>query len=119
MRAIAMLVVVMMALAAASPAANAQATTSTNRPPGADSSVTTRIGSSATGTTHKVEPGPPAAGSPIYGLSQSLPDDGQGKRNNAELDRGKPVDTGAPPAPSVPDGPNAIARDRIESPQDR
>jgi len=117
MRAIMTVAVVVMALAAAS-AADAQGTTSTNRPAGTDFSVTTGIGSSATTTTHQVEPGPLRSGSPIYGLYQSLPDEQQDKPDGRELDRGKP-DTGERPAQSVPDGPNAIARDRIESPQDK
>src|SRR5947209_3885558 len=109
---------IVMALTALSSAAVAQGTTSTNRPAGTDFSVTTGIGSSAAVTTHKVEPGPPLGGSPIYGLYQSLPDN-EGKPDSGKLDRVKPIDSGAGPAPSIPEGPNAIARDRIESPQDR
>ena len=99
--------------------ANAQGTTTTTRPAGTDFSVTTGIGSSASATTHKVEPGPPREGSPIYGLFQS-PDESESNPDAGKIDQAKPVDSGVRPSPSqVPDGPNAIARDRIESPQDR
>ena len=82
-----------------SPARDAQGTTSTNRPAGTSSSmafsITTGVGSSATVTTHKVEPGPPRAGS-SSSRYQSLPDDDpQGKPDSGKLDRIKPVDTGA------------------------
>jgi hypothetical protein len=97
-------------------AANAQGT---NRPAGSDFSVTTGIGSSATITTHKADPGPPRGGSPIYGLYQSLSDDDPGKPDNSKLDHVRPTETGERPAASVPAGPNTIARDRIESPQDK
>lgn len=96
----------------------AQGTTSTNRPAGTDFSVTTGIGSSASTTTHKVEPGPPREGSPIYGLYQSLPDEGEGGPDKGKIDQVKPTGQGAP-RPPAPEGPNAIARDRIESPQDK
>jgi hypothetical protein len=119
MRVILTQAVVVVALSAAAPPANAQGTTSTNRSAGSDFSVTTGIGSSATVTTHKVEPGPPRGGSSIDGLDQSLPDDDQGKPNNSKLDSVKPVDTGARSVPSSSGGPNAIARDRVESPQDK
>ncbi len=99
--------------------ATAQATTSTNRPAGTDFSVTTGIGSSASVTTHKFGPGPPRGGSPIYGLYQSLPDESEAKAEEGKIDQVKPAGPGPLPAPSIPDGPNAIARDRIESPQDR
>ena len=100
--------------------ADAQGTTTTTRPAGTDFSVTTGIGSSASATTHKVEPGPPRNGSPIYGLFQS-PDESESNPDAARIDQAKPVDSGARPLslPQQPDGPNAIARDRIESPQDR
>ena len=119
MRVILTQAVVVVALSVASSAANAQGTTSTNRPAGSDFSVTTGIGSSATVTTHAVEPGPPGGGSSIGGLDQSLPDDDRSKPDNSKLDRVKPVDTGVRPAPSSSGGPNAIARDRVESPQDK
>ena len=35
-----------------------------------------------------------------------------------KIDQVKSAGQGASPSPSVPEGPNAIARDRIESPQD-
>jgi len=119
MRAILKQAVVIAALVVQSAATNAQGTTSTNRPAGTDFSVTTGIGSSATVTTHKAEPGPPRGGSPIYGLYQSLPDVGEGHKDNSKLDHVKPSETGERPAASAPAGPNAIARDRIESPQDK
>jgi hypothetical protein len=118
MRAIFTQAFVVVAMTTVSSVANAQGTTSTNRPAGTNFSVTTGIGSSATVTTHKVEPGPPIGGSPIYGIDQSLPDEKEAKPDG-ELDRAKPADASAQPAPSIPEGPNEIARDRIESPQDR
>jgi hypothetical protein len=95
----------------------AQGTTTTTRPAGTDFSVTTGIGSSTSATTHQVEPSLPREGSPIYGLFQSLPDEGEGGPDRGRIDQGKPAEWGAPPSPSIPEGPNAIARDRIESPQ--
>ncbi len=111
-------IAVVAALMAWPSVAAAQGTTTTNRPAGSDFSVTTGIGSSAFTTTHKVEPGPPREGSPIYGLYQSLPDGGEGGPDKDKIDQVKPTGQGAPLPPSTPEGPNAIARDRIESPQD-
>jgi hypothetical protein len=102
-----------------SAAANAQGTTSTNRPAGTDFSVSTGIGSGSTVTTHEAEPGPPRGGSPVSGVYQSLPDEDQGKPDSSKIDHVKPTDTGERPTVSVPRGPNAIARDRVESPQDK
>jgi hypothetical protein len=111
-------IAVLAALIASPSVATAQGTTTTNRPAGTDFSVTTGIGSSASTTTHKVEPGPPREGSPIYGLYQSLPDEGEGGPDNSQIDQAKPTGQGTPSPPPAPEGPNAIARDRIESPQD-
>jgi hypothetical protein len=112
-------IAVLSALIAWPSVAAAQGTTTTNRPAGTDFSVTTGIGSSASTTTHKVEPGPPREGSPIYGLYQSLPDESEGGPDKGKIDRVKPTGRGAPSPPSAPEGRNAIARDRIESPQDK
>jgi len=111
-------IAVLSALIAWPSVAAAQGTTTTNRPAGTDFSVTTGIGSSASTTTHKVGPGPPREGSPIYGLYQSLPDEGEGGPDKSQIDQVKPTGQGAPPQPPAPEGPNAIARDRVESPQD-
>ena len=56
---------------------------------------------------------------PIYGLYQSLPDESEGGPDKSKIDQVKPTGQGAPPPPPASEGPNAIARDRIESPQDR
>jgi hypothetical protein len=112
-------IAVLVALIAWPSVATAQRTTTTTRPAGTDFSVTTGIGSSASTTTHKVEPGPPREGSPIYGLYQSLPDEGEGGPDKSKIDQAKPAGQGAPPPMPTPEGPNAIARDRIESPQDK
>jgi hypothetical protein len=119
MRRISMWVLSLAALAFLGSKAIAQGTTSTNRPAGTDFSVTTGVGSSSSVTTHKAEPGPPLGGSPIYGIYQSLPEEKEGKPDEGNIDQAKPVESGAQPRPSSPEGPNAIARDRIESPQDK
>jgi hypothetical protein len=94
----------------------AQGTISVNRPLGTDFSVTTGIGSSATVTTHAPLPGPPLSGKPpVTGLYQSLPEEPE---QEAKVSNDTPRWSDRSATAIVSEGPNAIARDRVESPHD-
>jgi hypothetical protein len=66
----------------------------------------------------EVAPPPTWMSSPmLFWPYQSVPVEGQGKPKVSQRDEAKPGELGGPSAP-LPAGPNAIARDRIESPHD-
>src|SRR5262245_53245588 len=66
----------------------------------------------------EVAPPPAWMSSPtLFWPYQSVPGEDQGKPKVSRRDEAKPGELGGPPAP-LPEGPNAIARDRIESPHD-
>jgi hypothetical protein len=95
----------------------AQGTTTINRPAGTDFNVTTGIGSNATVTTHAPLPEPSVTRPPVEELPL-LPDENSSDKStkSSEDEVVQPFSGSAAP-PDV-DGPNAIARDRIESPHD-